>query len=461
MKKIIYVLIAMFVLYSLPTSAGIPMQQSFSPLVKKVGPAVVNIYTKRVVEKRMRSRNFLFNDPFFNRFFQSPGMGKTRKKIENSLGSGVIVKPDGLIATNYHVIKGATEISVIISDGRKFIAKKVLEDERTDMAILQIDTKGEKLPIVKLTDSDKVEVGDIVLAIGNPFGVGQTVTSGIVSALARTDVGIADYSFFIQTDAAINPGNSGGALIDINGNLIGLNTAIYSSTGGSLGIGFAIPSNMVKSVIRASKNGGKIVRPWVGLAGQNVTSDMLESLGMSKVQGALIQQVYPKSPAGKAGIKVGDVIIYINGKEVHDPEALKFRLATVDIGSTVKFNVLRKGKRINIDMVAEAPPEIPPREETLIKGASVLSGAVVANISPAIMAEIGELEKEEGVVILGVKGNNAANIGLRKKDIIVSVNDKAIKSVKQLTKYLKNNKLRRWSTVIQRGPRLINLTISR
>jgi len=447
-------------LFSNLANASLPMQQSFAPLVKETSPAVVNIYAKHVVKQRSRSISPFFNDPFFSRFFNAPFSGRVQKRIAKSLGSGVIIEGDGLIATNEHVVKDATEINVILSDGREFTAKKILDDSRTDMAILKIDTNGENLPVLKLADSDDVEVGDIVLAIGNPFGVGQTVTSGIVSAVARTGVGISDYSFFIQTDAAINPGNSGGALVNTQGQLIGINSAIYSRSGGSLGIGFAIPANMVQTVIKAAKRGGKIIRPWTGMVGQSVTSDMLESLGLDKAKGALIKKLYKNSPAEEAGIIPGDVIISINGKDISDPAALKYRLATVDIGDYINLEVIRAGRKFRVKMKALAPPETVARNETLINGANPLSGALVANISPALIEDIGQIAKEEGVVILKVKGGTSARLGLRKKDIILSINNKDILLVKDLKKMFKNNNIRKWSLVIQRGLRIINLTIS-
>lgn len=463
MKKLFFFLTVLFLTSKIScVEAAIPFKDSFAPLVKKSSPAVVNIYTKRMVKERVRSANPFFNDPFFNQFFQMPmGGGIVRERMESSLGSGVIVSEDGMISTSHHVIKDAEEIRVVTSDGQEFDAKKLLEDPRTDLAVLKIEVKDKALPFLNIADSDEVEVGDIVLAIGNPFGVGQTVTSGIVSGVARTDVGITDYGSFIQTDAAINPGNSGGALIDVNGDLIGINTAIYSKDGGSLGIGFAIPANMVKAVLKVAKSGGKMVRPWVGASSQPVTSDMLESLGLDRVRGALIKKVYPDSPADKAGIMVGDVIVGINGKEVTDPSALKFRLATVEIGNNIQMDIIRKGSSVTVNIEAQLPPEKPARDETLIEGENLFSGAVVANISPALVEELGEMAKESGVVILAIKGGNAARLGIQPGDIIVSINKEAISSVKFLNNYLKNKELSRWSAVIQRGARTINLTIAR
>ncbi len=291
---------------------------SFSSVVKKTAPAVVNIYTRRVVESRAVSP--LFNDPFFQQFFGNDfGFGVPQERVQNSLGSGVILRPDGLIVTNNHVIQKSDQITVVLSDRREFPAQ---------------------LP---LADSYQLEVGDLVLAIGNPFGVGQTVTSGIISALARTQVGIGDYGFFIQTDAAINPGNSGGALVTMDGKLAGINTAIYSKSGGSVGIGFAIPSNMVASFLAAELKGGHLNRPWIGVSGQAVTSDMAEALGLDHPTGIIVDDVFPGGPAAAAGLKRGDVIIAVNGKQVEDAGGLRFRLATLDMGGTATVTALRKG----------------------------------------------------------------------------------------------------------------------
>lgn len=436
------------------------MQLTFAPLVKKTGPAVVNIYAKHVVQEQMRTISPFFNDPFFNQFFNAPEFGgRTRERIEKSLGSGVIVSADGVIATNHHVIKDATEISVVMTDGREFTATKLLDDPRTDLAILKINAKGEKLPMLELADSDAVEVGDLVLAIGNPFGVGQTVTNGIVSALARTDIGVSDYSFFIQTDAAINPGNSGGALVDMQGRLIGINSMIVSGSGGSIGIGFAIPANMVKTIIEAAQHGNKVNRPWTGMIGQAITPDMVESLSLKNVQGSLTAKVAKDSPADKAGIKPGDVILAINGKEVQDPFALRFRLAEIPLGSPIKLQVSRGGKIFDVTLTAEAPPENPPRDETLIKGANPFSGAVLANISPALTEEMGGLGTDSGVVIYKVEGGAAARIGLQRGDIPLALNGEKITSVAQMKKLLQQG-TSQWQIQLRRNEQTINLTIS-
>ncbi|MBT6286695.1 MAG: Do family serine endopeptidase, partial [Rhodospirillaceae bacterium] len=376
---------------------------SFAPLVKSAAPAVVNIYTRRVVRSRRTSP--LFNDPFFRRFFgnQFPPGSRQNQRVQNSLGSGVIVSADGLIVTNHHVIDKADEITVVLTDRREFEAEVVTRDDGTDLAVLRIKSNDEKLPFLKLRDSDTLEVGDLVLAIGNPFGVGQTVTSGIVSALARTARGVSDFGFFIQTDAAINPGNSGGALISLDGGLIGINTAIYSRGGGSNGIGFAIPSNMVATVIGSALSGGQVVRPWLGARGQTVDSDLARSLGLSRPSGVLINSVHPNGPAAKAGVKVGDVVVSVNAKEIADANTLKFRIATLSVGTSAAFSVMRRGQVVDISVPLQAAPEIPQRDLSLISGSNPYTGAEVANLSPALAEEISFDADAAGVVVMRVK----------------------------------------------------------
>ncbi|MEZ0262930.1 MAG: Do family serine endopeptidase [Alphaproteobacteria bacterium] len=435
------------------------MQLSFAPLVKKTSPAVVNIYTKRVVRRQV---NPFFNDPFFNQFFGGGRMqgGYSQERVENSLGSGVIISADGRVATNRHVISGATEIAVVTSDGREFKAEKVLEDSRSDLAVLKLDLKGVSLPWLQLADSDAVEVGDLVLAIGNPFGVGQTVTSGIVSGVARTVNGPSDYNYFIQTDAAINPGNSGGALVDMNGKLVGINSMIFSKDGGSVGIGFAIPSAMLQTVVDAATHGARVVRPWTGLQGQPVTADMVDTLGLQRAQGALINRVNPRSPAAKADIKAGDVILTVNGRDVADPEALKYRLATVPLGTPIKLQLVRNGKLTEATMVAEAPPEDPPRQETKLKGVNPFAGATVVNISPAVSEELGGTSREQGVVVLKADEGNAGRLGLGRGDILLGVNGEKINSVKELKDLLEDMNSRRWAIQVLRGEQVLNLMIT-
>ena len=320
-------------------------QYSFAPIVKKAAPAVVNVYV------RARAQTFVSpfaDDPLFRRFFG--------ERTQNSLGSGVIVSPDGIVVTNTHVIKvgGAAEIRIALSDRREFDAKVILQDEKSDIAVLKLEGGDGRFPFLEFENSDTVEVGDLVLAIGNPFGVGQTVTSGIISALARTEMARSEQQVFIQTDAAINPGNSGGALVDMAGRVVGINTAIFSRSGGSHGIGFAIPSNLVKLYVESAVTGRKVERPWLGARLDAVTREMAEALGLDRVAGAVVTRISAGGPAAEAGIEAGDVIIAVDGHEVADPRSAQYRLTTRGVGNGARLDVVRKGKRVGVDMALRA-----------------------------------------------------------------------------------------------------------
>ncbi len=427
------------------------LQLSFAPLVKQVAPAVVNIYTKRTVTQSVA--NPFMNDPFFAPFFGNGMFGnRMRRQVENSLGSGVIIEPDGMVVTNAHVVKNADEITVILNDGREFDAELILRDEPSDLALLKFDTGGENVPYAQLRPSESLQVGDLVLAIGNPFGVGQTVTSGIVSALARSTLSINDFNFFIQTDAAINPGNSGGPLVSLDGGVVGINTAIFSKTGGSLGIGFAVPSEMVASIVAAAKMGQKgdkgIIRPWLGVTAQNVTAEIANSLGIDRPRGVLIAQLHPASPLSKAGIKVGDLVTAINGKEIRDASELKFRMATVPIGHKADVDVQRQDKPMSFKVAAIAPPDDPPREETPLSGPHPLNGAVVANINPALSVELGNLSLDEGVVVVGIARGARAGRVVKPGDILVEINGKEIENVGDVEKALKRGGGQGWEIIL-------------
>jgi serine protease Do len=385
---------------------------------------VVNVFTRTVVKERPVSP--FFDDPFFQQFF---GGNQPRERVQNSLGSGVVVRPDGLIVTNNHVIAKADEIRVVLSDGREFPAKVVAADEKFDIGILKIETKGEVLPTLELRDSDDINVGDLVLAIGNPFGVGQTVTMGIISALARTNIGVGDYGYYVQTDAAINPGNSGGALISTDGKLVGINTAIYSKTGGSIGIGFAIPSNMVARIVDAEASGGKLVQPWIGVSGEALTADIAVSMGLPHPGGVVVQQVYTLGPADRAGVQPGDVVVGVNGKAIGDPGGLRFRLATQKVGGTATLNVVRRGKMLELPVSLIEAPEEPARDETQLKGEQPLNGAVVVNLSPAVSDELG-VGEWKGVAITKIRrGSYADQIGLEPGDLLIKINGQDVLSV--------------------------------
>jgi serine protease Do len=412
---------------TVPTSRE-QVQLSFAPVVKQAAPAVVNIYATHTVQQHIVSP--LMNDPFFRQFF---GQALNQPpRVQNTLGSGVIVSADGLIVTNFHVVKDASEIKAVLTDRREFDATVVRADERADLAVLQIKT-GQKLSFLELGDSDGLEVGDMVLAIGNPFGVGQTVTSGIISALARTNTGASDYRYFIQTDAAINPGNSGGALITLDGRLAGINTMIFSQSGGSVGIGFAIPSNMVRTVVQSAETGGKVVRPWIGAGGQTVTPDLALSLKLDRPIGVLVNDVYPGGPADRAGIKVGDVITEVNGHEIDDPEGMRFRIATQQIGTTIEILVIRHGQTIKLAVPLVAPVEDPPRHATLMTGNQPLAGTIVANLSPALAEELNLSSQAKGVIITEIEPTSVAlRFGVRPGDMVVRVDKEEVVNVEAL-----------------------------
>lgn len=429
------------------------MTQSFAPVVKRVTPAVVNVYASRV---ERQARNPLLDDPLFRQFF---GGGQQSPRTSQSLGSGVIVDSSGLIVTNHHVIENMTNVRVALSDRREFDAEIVLRDPRTDLAVLRIKNGG-NFPALDLGDSDALEVGDIVLAIGNPFGVGQTVTMGIVSALARTQVGITDYGFFIQTDAAINPGNSGGALVDSSGRLTGINSAIYSRSGGSIGIGFAIPVNMVKVVVAAAKGGvAQVRRPWSGATLQGVSREIAESIGLDRPAGALVTELVEAGPSAQAGLRRGDIIIAVDGMEVDDPESFGYRIGTKPVGSTAALTVLRNGKKTNLTLQLIAAPEMPPREPVTIAARSPFTGATVINLSPAVTEEFSIETFREGVVVSEVPQNSvAARIGLQKGDVVLAVNDAKIARTSDL-KRVTDTPRNWWKLTIGRGGQIFTTAI--
>lgn len=449
------VLSAILALLALPVGAPanaqvrqVPTQQqfqlSYAPVVKRVAPAVVNVYAAKIV----RNRNPMFDDPFFRHFFGLQGGGS---QVQRSLGSGVIVDPRGLIVTNMHVIRGADEIKVALADKREFEASVVLKDPRSDLAVLRIKgSHDERFPFLEFANSDALEVGDVVIAIGNPFGVGQTVTHGIVSALARTDVGTSDYQFFIQTDAAINPGNSGGALVDLHGRLVGINSAIFSRSGGWQGIGFAIPSNMVKVVVESAEGGSHAVRrPWLGADLQSVTPEIADSMSLNRPVGALVANVTRDSPAAQAGLQPGDVITSIDGQPVEDVKAFNYRFATKPLGATAQLGVLRKGHVITASVPLRTAPS-GPRDEVTIRSRSPLSGATFANLSPALADELGLHDTDKGVVVVGVQDGSFASGYLQRGDVILALNNRRMSNTAELARAA-NETSRIWNIVIQRG----------
>jgi len=432
------------------------MKASFAPVVKKAAPAVVNVASRRVVRTQAR-------DPFWD-FFMGGG-GAPRDQVQGSLGSGAIVRADGVIITNHHNIEGIVEgrgdITVQLADRREFIATVLLDDPRADLAVLKIDTKGERLPVMAIDDQEQLEVGDLVLALGNPFGVGQTVTNGIISAMARTDVGAADFGSYIQTDASINPGNSGGPLVDMDGDLIGINTFIISRSGSSSGVGFAIPAAVVKQVVNAALGGGhSVVRPWLGVKGQPVTAEIARSLGMPAPRGVLVAQVYPGSSADKAGLQESDIILSIDGKVVNDEGGGAFAIGTHKVGDRVPM-VIRRGEREQtLTVRAEAAPESPARDEKTLTGRSPFDGATVLNLSPAVAQDLGaDPFAGRGVLVSKIGQGFALSAGLRPGDFIREVNGRPINTVSDLTA-LSNSGNRVWTVTIERGGQRITARLN-
>ena len=405
-----------------PGSQG-QMQLSFAPVAASAGPAVVNVYAQRVV------RGGMSRDPFFGRF--------AAPRVQQSLGSGVIVRADGIIVTNNHVIDGAQSLKVVLADRREYDAEVLLADPRVDLAVLRIQTGRERLPVLPFADTHNLQVGDLVLAIGNPFGLSQTVTSGIISALARTEVGVSDYAFFIQTDAAINRGNSGGALVDMSGALVGINSAIFSENGGSNGIGFAIPAEMVRRVVESAASGGQtVVRPWLGARVQTVTQDLARSLGLQRPEGVLVTELYPRAAGERAGLERGDIILSVAGTEIRDEAGLRYQFATQRPGERVPLAILRNGAPRMLSAIAEAPPGGAPEARELT-GRHPLSGAQVVTLTPATAEAAGLDPFATGVFIRALdRSGAAARVGFRTGDIINEINNQQIRDAAQLDRAL-------------------------
>jgi Do/DeqQ family serine protease len=426
---------------------------SYAPIVQRAAPAVVNVYAAKTVA----TQNPFGDDPIFRRFFGQQGGGE---QVQRSLGSGVLVDASGLVVTNNHVIEGADQVKVSLADKREFEAEMVLKDTRSDLAVLRLKAPGERFPVIEFSDSDSLQVGDVVLAIGNPFAVGQTVTHGIVSAVARTQVGITDYQFFIQTDAAINPGNSGGALVDTSGRLVGINTAIFSRSGGSQGIGFAIPANMVKVVVASAKGGGSAVkRPWLGAHLQAVTPEIAESMGLKRPTGALVASLSAGSPGARGGLKIGDLITAIDGQEVEDPNAFDYRFATKSLGGSAKVGILRAGRETAVAVALEPLPDT-PHDELVIQARSPFQGAKVSNLSPALADDLRLDPSTDGVVITEVTdGSPAQSLGFHRGDLVLTVNNQKIAKTRDLEKAT-SQASRVWRITIVRGGQQMSVVLS-
>ncbi|TAJ70530.1 MAG: Do family serine endopeptidase [Phenylobacterium sp.] len=435
-----------------PPPSAAAMKSSFAPVVQRTAPAVVNISAKRMVRQQV--------DPFWQMF----GLGVPQARVAQSLGSGVIVRADGIIVTNNHVVEGGQEITVALNDRREFAARVLLADPRTDLAVLKIDVPaGERLPVLAMDDSGDTQVGDLVLAIGDPFGVGQTVTNGIVSALNRTTDPTGEAgSAFIQTDAAINPGNSGGALVDMDGNLIGVNSFILSRSGSSSGVGFAIPAAVVRRVVETAAGGGRaVVRPWFGARTQTVSAEMARSLGLPLPQGAMIADLWPNGSAARAGLRQGDVVLQVDGRPVVDAAALSYAIGTHRPGDSLRLTVRRaNGQDQTVTLRAEAAPATPARDERTLAGRNPFAGATVVNLSPAVADELGlDPFAGTGVLVTNPGAGLARNIGLQRGDIVREVNGLKITSVRDLAGVIASP-ARAWRVTVERNGRLLTQTFA-
>jgi Do/DeqQ family serine protease len=459
MRKLIFLLLLFVSLLTNPSLAeelrSVPqsdlhMQLSFAPVVRKSSPAVVNIYTTHKMQVRSGFAP-LFNDPFFSQFF-ARNHNILREQKVNSLGSGVIISKSGLIITSLHVVRGADDIRIVLADKREFAAQIITEDPSSDLALLQINNKNnEELPELNIANSDSLEVGDLVLAIGNPFGVGQTVTSGIVSGLARSAVGISDYNFFIQTDAAINPGNSGGALVNMNGELVGINTAIYSKSGGSVGVGFAIPADMVEALLKNRSTDGTLIRPYFGATFQDINSEIAGSLGLKRVSGVLVNNVAANSPAARAGVNSGDVIVAFNDKMIDSAAALQFRVGTSEINKPINLTYIRKGNVIDRKItLSETPESTNDNSVFLLKGNHPLSGVAIITLTTKLATHLGITSPIEGVAVVQIVNNNS-KIFVRTGDIVTECNGMIIRNVNDLQQALSKHNNAISITIIRNG----------
>ena len=415
-----------------------PSNGSFAPVLKKVLPSVVNISSSKVVKAAPQTDGRM--DPFFRQFFGDQGgpLDVPKDRREKSLGSGVIVSPEGYILTNNHVVEGATDVRVTLSDKRELEARIVGTDPKVDIAVLKIEATS--LQPITLGDSSKVEVGDTALAIGDPFGVGQTVTRGIISAKGRGNLGIEDYEDFIQTDAPINPGNSGGALINDRGELVAINTAIIGESGGSQGIGFAVPVNLAHNVMNQILKNGKVVRAYLGIVPQDMTPEMAKAFGEKEARGVVVGDVSPKSPAQESGLQRGDILLDVNGKPATGSNQLRMDISMMEPGSSVKLNVLRNGSEKEMTVkLAEMPTETAKAESgNGEESTKALEGVEVSNLTPHAAERLGLPDSTTGVVVSDIDpASKLADSGLRQGDVIQEVNHEPVKNVSEFQSAVK------------------------
>jgi serine protease Do len=416
-----------------PIDRNAPAKVSYAAVAKRTAPSVVYVFSSKKV-RRSDEENPFFNDPMFRRFFGEPGRRGPRESTQQSLGSGVIISADGYVVTNNHVVDGADEVKVAVGEPRKeFVAKVIGRDEKADVAVLKIDAKN--LPALTLGDSDKLEVGDLVLAIGNPFGIGLTVTHGMVSALGRGGLGIEDYEDFIQTDAPINPGNSGGALLDSDGRLIGINTAIISRTGGSNGVGFAIPVNLVRSIVEQLVSNGQVNRGFLGVTTQELTADLAKQFEVER--GALITDIAPGSAAEKAGLQRGDIITRLNDTDIKDPRALALAIGRLAPETEITLGYVRDGKTatLKIKLGRQAAQSLAGGPAAAGSDEGVLNGVGVADLTPEFRAQARVPQNLEGALITQVDADSAsARAGLQEGDVILELDRKRVKDAAEAVK---------------------------
>lgn len=435
-------------------ATGTGTRTSFSRAVQAIGPAVVNIFAARRVIDRAAVA-----DPAFA---QMLGGSVLQQRVQRSLGSGVIVDPSGLMVTNLHVIQGAEALKIVLADGREVSAKFINGDEKLDIALMKIDLPPDaKIPAIRWGDSDTLQVGDVVLAVGNPFGIGQSVSMGVVSAVDRSAAALSQYGQFIQTDAAVNPGNSGGALVDSTGAVMGINTAIFSKSGNSIGISFAIPSNLVRAVVHDISVDGHVNRPWLGAVGQNVTPQLAERLGLPRAQGVVVNDIIPGSPAAVAGLRNGDVITALDGKLVTDPAALNERVvAAADLtGRTARLAIWREGRQQTVDVRFESLPPRRESERLTIASTGPLSGFVLEPLSPMLNVELELPMNTEGVAVVGrEQGVGGWQVPLQPGDILLSVNGKTMRTPADVQEVSKA-RIRQWQLRFQRQGKVITAVV--
>jgi serine protease Do len=456
LKKLLFLLCVPGLVFA--QTSGADVRISFASAVERVSPAVVNIYATKVV--REPGTRSLFNDPLFDALFGNGFAGPMRKRVEKSLGSGVILTKEGHFVTNFHVIEGAQNIRAIFNDGLERPARLLSADPQQDLAVMQLELQeGDELQPASLADAATLKVGDVVLAIGNPFGFGQSVSMGVVSALGRNNVGSGPASSYIQTDAAINPGNSGGALVDSNGQVVGINTIIFSRNGGNQGVGFAVPANAVDAVLTSVLSTGKVQRPWLGVDGQDLTLELAEQLGIERAMGVLIHTVISGSPGDRSGVQVGDVIRTIGSQPIHNKQALQSILNTLKLGDSIQLGLWRTGELLSTTLQLEPVPARPMGTSITLKGSHPMAGYEIEDLSIGLNYEFGLSLKRTGVAVVGLPTRQPFGLHLQAGDIIESINGKRIRTTADMQAALSKRSTKGWNISIRRGEARFEISI--